>query len=162
MSNRHLARSIVMQVLYQWDFKGKPTAAMPAIITQQSEEFGKGLSLENGQFIHDTIDGVVSHIEEIDTAIATYAPKWPIEQMTLIDRNILRLGVYELMFGKGIPGKVAINEAIEMAKSFGGQSSGRFVNGILGAMYEGMPKRTDEPNEPEETEDAFTGEPLAL
>ncbi len=143
-----------MQVLYQWDFKGRPTAALPAIANQQIEEFGKGLSEENHQFVHDTAAGVVSHIEDIDQAIVKFAPKWPMEQMTYIDRNILRLGVYELLFVNSVPGKVAINEAIEMAKTFGGQSSGRFVNGILGAMYEVDPRKGKEseeiPDEPKE------------
>lgn len=134
MSNRHLARAIAMQVLYQWDFKGKPTAALPAIIEQTVEEFGVGLD-ENIEYISTTVNGVIDNLQQIDETIKQYAPKWPIEQMAIVDRNILRIGIYELHINKDIPNKVAINEAIEIAKSYGGQSSGKFVNGILGAIY---------------------------
>ena len=141
MSNRHLARSIVMQTLYQWDFKGKPTAGIPAIVEETIAEFGIGLDDENKKFIIETIDKVLDKLEEIDKKITEYAPKWPIDSMTLVDRNILRVGVYELYHNDQIPDKVAINEAIEVAKSFGGQSSGKFVNGILGAMDNDIAKQ---------------------
>ena len=134
MSNRHLARSIVMQVLYQWDFKGKPTAAIPAIIEQNFSEFGAGV-LENKKYVEETVLGITDNIDEIDAEIAAYAPKWPLDQMMFVDRNILRIGVYEMKFATDIPAKVAIDEAIELAKTYGGTSSGKFVNGILGAMY---------------------------
>ena len=135
MSKRHLARSIVMQSLYQWDFRGNPTAAIPAIIDQNMKEFGIGLE-DTKEFVETTVDGVIKHQKEIDIKLADFAPHWPLEQMTLIDRNILRLGVFELEFNnEEIPPKVAINEAIELAKTYGGPSSGKFVNEILGAMY---------------------------
>lgn len=138
MSKRHLARSIVMQTLYQWDFRGNPTSDIPAIIDQNMEEFGLGLE-DTKDFIKKTVDGVVENQKEIDEDMVKYAPHWPLDQMTLIDRNILRLGIYELKFNnKEIPPKVAINEAIELAKTYGGPSSGKFVNGILGAMYKKM------------------------
>lgn len=134
MSHRHLARSIVMQCLYQWDFKGKPIGVVPAMVIQLMAEFGAGVE-ENAAYVQETVDGVLTHLDEIDKKIIHYAPNWPMEQMNLIDRNILRIGVFELYFTTAIPHKVAINEAIELAKSYGGQSSGKFVNGILGAMY---------------------------
>lgn len=137
MSNRHLARSIVMQALYQWDFRNKPSAALPAIIEQTLHEFGVGLS-ENVEYVTSTVDGVIDNLKKIDAQITKYAPKWPIDQMALVDRNVLRTGVYELTINKEIPAKVAINEAIEIAKTYGGPSSGKFVNGILGAMYNDM------------------------
>lgn len=140
MSNRHLARSIAMQVLYQWDFKGHPTAAIPAIIEQQIAEFGAGLD-ENVAFVRETVDGVIEHKEEIDKKIAVYAPKWPIEQMTIVDRNVLRIGVFEMYWSKTVPAKVAINEAIEIAKTYGGSASGKFVNGVLGAMYNDLSQK---------------------
>lgn len=152
MSHRHLARSIIMQVLYQWDFRGKPTAALPAIIEQNMEEFGNGLE-SNVEYVQETVQGVVDHIPEIDELIVKYAPHWPIDQMSLVDRNILRIGVYELHFVENIPNRVAINEAIELAKNFGGPSSGKFVNGILGAMYNEMPKE-EEPIEQKVNEEA--------
>ncbi len=139
MSHRHLARSIAMQSLYQWDFKGKPTAAMPAIMAEQIGEFGVGLEKEES-YIEHTVHGVLDHLEEINEKIVNHAPDWPLEQMAIVDRNILRIGVYELYFNEDIPAKVAINEAIEIAKSYGGPSSGKFVNGILGAMYKEIEK----------------------
>lgn len=134
MAKRHLAREIVMQSLYQWDFRERPTGVLPAIIEQNIAEFGSGIE-DTKEFIEKTVDGVIDHIDEVDTLIKEYATNWPMEQMTLVDRNILRLGVYEMKYNEEIPPKVAINEAIELAKAYGGPSSGKFVNGILGAMY---------------------------
>ncbi len=134
MSNRHIARSIAMQALYEWDFRNKPTAVLPAIVEHDLEEFGTGL--KDKEFSKEIVDGVIINLEEIDKTISHYAPAWPIEQITVIDRSILRIGIYELKFCKdNIPPKVAINEAIELAKSFGGPSSGKFVNGVLGSIY---------------------------
>ena len=143
MSNRHLARSIVMQTLYQWDFREKPTAAIPAIVSQNMVEFGVGLENEE-EYIKNTVDGVLKNIKKIDKIIIKYAPNWPFEQMALVDRNILRIGVYELKINDQIPAKVAINEAIEIAKTYGGQSSGKFVNGILGSIYNDLQKKRKE------------------
>jgi len=139
MSSRHLARSIAMQSLFEWDFRGQPTAALPAIIKHNLKEFGPGL--EEKEFSKTTMEGVVKNLSEIDELIAHYAPEWPIEQITIVDRNILRIGTYELKYNDEIPEKVAINEAIELAKSFGGPSSGKFVNGVLGAMYKDIQKK---------------------
>jgi len=139
MSSRHIARSIVMQCLYQWDFRGQPTAVLPAIIDQNLVEFGAGLENER-DFVKKTIEGIIDHLPEIDQILSQYATNWPIEAITLVDRNILRIGVYELKFNQEIPAKVAINEAIEIAKSYGGQSSGKFVNGVLGAIYNDLEK----------------------
>ena len=143
MSKRHLARSIIVQSLYQWDFRGRPDAAVPAIIEQNMAEFGAGAE-DSLPFITATVDGILEHQDEIDAAIVNYAPKWPMAQMSLIDRNVLRLGVYELHHSKEVPPKVAINEAIELAKTYGGASSGKFVNGILGSMYNDLVKKTEE------------------
>lgn len=140
MSNRHLARSIAMQTLYQWDFKGQPTNNLPIILKQNIEEFGAGLEGDS-EFIKETVDGVINRVKEIDEIISQYATNWPLEQITIIDRNILRIGVYELKFNnEKIPAKVAINEAIEIAKSYGGQASGKFVNGVLGAIFNDLQK----------------------
>jgi len=126
-----------MQCLYQWDFREKPSSALPAIVDQMTKEFGIGLD-ENKKYILETVVSTVDHIDEIDKIISKYTINWPINQITLIDRAILRIGVYELKFNKEIPAKVAINEAIEIAKSYGGPSSGKFVNGILGALFNEM------------------------
>ncbi len=134
MSNRHLARSIVMQILYQWDFRDKPMEDLPTIIEQQLDEFGVGLDKDK-EYVKETVDAVISNLEDIDKFIEKYATNWPLEQIAIVDRNILRVGVYEMKFNDAIPAKVAINEAIEVAKNYGGPTSGKFVNGILGAMY---------------------------
>lgn len=136
MSNRHLARSIAMQSLYQWDFHGQPQNELDKIIARNLQEFAPGL--EDGGFTRELIKKVIEKLKEIDQIIIKHAPEWPIEQITLVDRNILRIGVEELVFDESIPSKVAINEAIELAKTFGGESSGRFVNGVLGAIYKEM------------------------
>lgn len=136
MSNRHLARSIAMQALFEWDFKGQPDDVLPAIMDRDLKEFGPGL--DETEFAKEIIKEVKEHMSEIDGVITKYAPQWPIDQITIIDRNVLRIGIYELKFNKQVPPKVAINEAIELAKNFGGPSSGRFVNGVLGAIYKDL------------------------
>ena len=122
------------------------------MIKRNMEEYVE--DLEDQQFVKDLVNGVVLHIQEVDDVITKYAPEWPINQITIVDRNILRIGVYELLFAESIPSKVAINEAIEIAKTFGGESSGRFVNGVLGALYRertaaGLVKSIDTENKKE-------------
>lgn len=136
MASRHLARSIVMQSLFEWDFNGKKTEILPEIVERNKKEFGPGLD-EEYPFIDRLIKETIENLPAIDTIIEKAAPEWPIEQITSVDRAVLRLGLYELIFGsrEEVPPKVAINEAIELAKSFGGESSGKFVNGVLGTVY---------------------------
>jgi len=138
MANRHLARSIALQSLFEWDFRGNPTGVLPAIVEHNLKEFAPGL--EENEFTVALVDEAINHLKEIDETISRYAPSWPIGQITIVDRNILRLGVLELKILKDVPPKVAINEAIELAKSFGGASSGKFVNGVLGSMYNDIMK----------------------
>src|SRR5258708_2973744 len=117
-----------MQSLYEWDFKGRDDAKLPDILEHTIKEFGTGL--DEPEFIISLVRGTIDHIVEIDAIIVKAAPQWPIEQIAMVDRNVLRLGLYELMWGDraAVPPKVAINEAIELAKSFGGDASGRFIN----------------------------------
>lgn len=136
MSNRHLARTIAMQSLYQWDFNGKPSGRVSDIIAANLQEFAP--DFDDKGFVQELVENVTKNQPKIDAIITKYAPDWPIEQITNVDRNILRIGVQELKFEETIPSKVAINEAIELAKTFGGESSGRFVNGVLGAIYKDM------------------------
>lgn len=140
MSSRHLSRSIAMQSLYEWDFGGRKSEALPKILARNIKEFGPGL--KDPAFVTSLCEGVVSHLSKIDQIIMKAAPEWPLEQIALIDRNILRLGLYELLYAKKeeVPPKVAINEAIELAKGFGGETSGRFVNGVLGTVYKEIEK----------------------
>ncbi|MBI5405376.1 MAG: transcription antitermination factor NusB [Candidatus Kerfeldbacteria bacterium] len=135
MSNRHLARTVAMQTLYEWDFNDRKQD-LEQLSKNNLKEFAPDFN--DGGFSERVVKGIKEHQDEIDQVIQHYAPEWPIAQITIVDRNILRIGVYELKFTNDIPPKVAINEAIELAKSFGGESSGRFVNGVLGAVFKDM------------------------
>ncbi len=145
MANRHLSRSIAMQCLYEWDFNGKKSAGLEHIIDKNIKEFGPGM--DDTAFVISLVKNTIENVGQIDPLIEKCAPEWPLEQVTVVDRNILRLGIQELLFGnyEEVPPKVAINEAIELAKSFGGESSGRFVNGVLGTIYRelGEPMKND-------------------
>ncbi len=139
MGNRHLGRTLALQTLYEWDFNQTDQAKLTQIIQRNVEEFAP--SYDDVDFVQALINGVVEKQKEIDSLITKYAPEWPLPKITTVDRNVLRIGVYELKNIKDIPPKVAINEAIELAKSYGGESSGKFVNGVLGSIYNDM---TDE------------------
>ena len=135
MANRHLSRSIVLQTLFEWDFKGHPVEGVDEMLERNEGEFAPGN--EDLIFMKKILGYVLQKREIIDQIIAKAAPEWPIEKINAVDRNILRMGLGELLFGdhNEVPPKVAINEAIELAKTFGGDSSSRFVNGVLGAVY---------------------------
>ncbi|MCX6760701.1 MAG: transcription antitermination factor NusB [Candidatus Nealsonbacteria bacterium] len=149
MASRHLSRSIAMQSLYEWDFSDKKFD-LEKIVEKNIKEFGPGL--EDTGFVWQLISGVLKYISKIDKIIEKVAPEWPINQITIVDRNILRIGLYELLFGnkKEVPSKVAINESIELAKSFGGESSGKFINGVLGTVYKEIEVREKKKKEAEE------------
>lgn len=138
MANRHLARSVVMQTLFEWDFLKRGSAEAHVALKRNIEEFAAGIS--DTTFMEDLLDLVIEKQPELDQIIEKAAPDWPIEKISVIDRNILRIGLAELLFANSeeVPPKVAINEAIELAKSFGGETSGKFVNGVLGAVYKEM------------------------
>lgn len=147
MGNRHLSRSIVMQSLFEWDFSGKNTKELDEIIVRNIKEFAPDDN--DNEFIRNLARGVIKNLSKLDDIITKAAPEWPIEKIAVVDRNILRIGLYELLFSsrKEVPPKVAINESIELAKGFGGESSGRFVNGVLGSVY----KELGEPGKEETT-----------
>ncbi len=134
MATRHLARSIILQSLYEWDFSGKE-GDLVSIAQRNLDEFGPGIN--EPDFFWKIIKGVVEHLSDIDDIIAKSATEWPLDQITIIDRNVLRVGVYELLYADHgeVPYKVAINEAIELAKNYGGINSGKFINGVLGTVY---------------------------
>jgi N utilization substance protein B len=143
MANRHLSRSVVLQTLFEWDFRtgtisgnepGSDSYAMDTL-ERNATEFAPAAG--DLPFMQDTLKGVLSRKQDLDMVIEKAAPEWPIDRIAPVDRNVLRLGLYELLFSdrEKVPAKVAINEAIELAKSFGGENSGRFVNGVLGAVY---------------------------
>ncbi len=139
MSNRHLARTIAMQSLFLWDFNGSAGKDLKQTVKKVFKDFAP--AFDDHGFVQDVIKGVTVNQESIDAYITKYATEWPLEQITIVDRNILRIGVYELVFNSDIPAKVAINEAIEIAKTFGSESSGKFVNGVLGAIYKDILKK---------------------
>jgi N utilization substance protein B len=135
MANRHLSRSIVLQTLFEWDFAVSKDADLEDMLDRNISEFGPGLN--DSDFMNSLFFGVVKKKVIIDEIIEKAAPDWPIEKISMVDRNIIRIGLYELLFGdrEQVPPKVAINEAIELAKSFGGENSGKFINGVLGGVY---------------------------
>jgi len=136
MASRHIARSIAMQTLFEWDFWGKDNKKLDFFRERNVQEFGAGIE-EEYDFIKRLVNDTAKHIDKIDAIIEKTAPEWPINQVNLVDRNVLRIGIYELLWSdrEEVPPKVAINEAIELAKGYGGDSSGRFVNGVMGTIY---------------------------
>ncbi len=135
MANRHLSRSIVLQSLFEWDLNALEKKAVHDVLERNVNEFAPNKT--DVPFMAKLLDGVMAKQSELDLVIEKAAPEWPIDRISPVDRNILRLGLYELLFSdrKEVPAKVAINEAIELAKQFGGDNSSRFVNGVLGAVY---------------------------
>lgn len=130
MATRHLARTIVLQSLYEWDFY-EHQKDLTDILDRNMKEFGPGI--DEPDFVWRIAKGVIENIKEIDEIIKRVAPEWPINQIAIVDRNVLRIGLYELLHAdrNEVPPKVAINEAIEIAKTYGSEASPAFVNGIL-------------------------------
>lgn len=149
MANRHLSRSIVLQSLFEWDFTGHTQTDVDELLERNIEEFAPGLN--DTTFMAGLLKNVLAKQTELDLIIEKAAPAWPIDRISVVDRNVLRIGLYELLFGERteVPPKVAINESIELAKTFGGENSGKFVNGVLGAVYKeiGEPGK-DETSQP--------------
>jgi N utilization substance protein B len=132
---RRKARSVALQALYEIDsVQHGPEEALKHL---QAEA---GLSEENIGFARELVEGVVKYKEKLDAQIHRYASAWPIAQIAIIDRNILRLAIFEILLDNKIPVKVAINEAVELAKSFGSDSSSKFINGVLGAVSANIKK----------------------
>lgn len=147
MANRHLSRSIVLQSLFEWDLNGIDKKEVAEVLQRNVSEFAPNKT--DAPFMEKLLDGILQKQGELDMVIEKAAPEWPIDRISPVDRNILRLGLYELLFSdrSEVPAKVAINEAIELAKQFGGENSSRFVNGVLGAVY----KEIGEPGKEEQS-----------
>jgi len=126
---RRKARALALQALYEIDSVGHEAGE---VVTRLLAN--EALSEENAAFTRELVSGVIHNKETIDQNIRRFAPAWPIEQIPVIDRNILRLAIFELLFDNKVPVKVAINEAVELAKRFGSDSSPKFVNGVLGSV----------------------------
>ncbi len=138
MANRHLARSTVLQTLFEWDFASKTEKDALEILDRDIAEFAPGIG--DSGFVKELLKTILSKQKDLDTIISKAAPDWPLDKISIIDRNVLRIGLAELLFANPdeVPAKVAINESIELAKTFGGENSGKFVNGVLGSVYKEM------------------------
>lgn len=141
--NRHLSRVIIMQTLYEWDFR--PKADLDSIKLRNIDNYKEDADEE---FINNSITNVLKNLKVIDDYIVKSAPEWPIEQISAIDKTILRLAISEIFYSKDIPPKVAINEAVELGKTFGGQNSSKFINGVLGTVYRQSPRYNPKDDEP--------------
>lgn len=152
MSSRHLARSIVFQSIFEWDFRNYSKEEALLSLERNGQEFGEG-NFEK-IFSEILLKGVINKKEDLDNIITKAAPDWPMEKISIIDRNILRMGLYELLFSdrKEVPAKVAINEAIELAKIYSGEKGGGFINGVLGTIYKelGEPGKEEISKKPKE------------
>ena len=160
MANRHLSRSIVLQTLFEWDFNTlKTNEAVEALFRNVTEFADNSADIE---FMKSLFSGVIAKVDDLNTIINKAAPEWPIDKISTVDRNVLRIGLYELLFSdRGeVPPKVAINEAIELAKTFGGENSGKFVNGVLGAVYKEIGEPGKDQGIPRKKEVSFDEMPI--
>jgi len=136
-SNRHLGRIVALQTLYEYEFRIQSedkTANVDDILSHNLQRYES--AIEDKSFVETLVKGVLNEQTDLDLKIQPIAPDWPIDQIARIDRNILRIGLYELLFQADlIPPKVAINEAVELAKAFGSDNSSKFINGVLGTAY---------------------------
>ncbi len=126
---RRKARGTALQALYEIDSAGHETEAVLSRFLDEED-----ISEENKAFIHELVNKVIQNREQIDHTIRRFAPAWPVEQLPVVDRNILRLAISEILFDNKVSVKVAINEAVELAKKFGSDSSPKFINGVLGSV----------------------------
>lgn len=136
-SNRHLGRIVALQTLYEYEFRmgsEDKTTDIDEILGRNLERYET--AIEDKQFVEDIVNGVIANLADLDAKIQPIAPDWPVEQIARIDRTILRMGLYELLhLANVVPPKVAINEAVELAKAFGSDNSSKFINGVLGTAY---------------------------
>lgn len=134
-SNRHLGRIIILQSLFEHDFRSllDENYELKQVIERNLDQYAK--SVDDRKFVEKIISEVVAKSDELDDIIRPLAPEWPIEQIARIDRLILRMSIYELTYFKETPPKVVINEAVELAKQFGGDNSSKFINGVLGSAF---------------------------
>lgn len=135
-SNRHLGRIIALQTLYEQEFRrdaGDAAADVGEILSRNIQRYKA--YVDDQAFIKRLVLGVAKVSQELDATLQPLAPEWPVDQIARMDRTILHIGLWELQNGQDVPPKVVINEAVELAKAFGGDNSSRFVNGVLGTYY---------------------------
>lgn len=135
--SRRLARETALQVLFQRDLTKEPLITAQEV-QRWAEEFE--VPEPSRAFAQQLVDGTIEHLAEIDQKIASFAQDWAINRMAKVDRNVMRLATYEVLFCSDIPGRVSLNEAIELAKRFGGEESAKFVNGILDRIVDSVTK----------------------
>jgi N utilization substance protein B len=148
-ANRHLGRIVTLQTLYEQDFRREvndPGLNLEDVLARNIARYEE--TIEDKAFIENLVRGVSGKETELDDIIRPVAPEWPIEQIARMDRIILRMGVYELMFEEGVPPKVVINEAVELAKAFGGDNSSKFINGVLGTVLRNQEEKTAKTKKP--------------
>lgn len=159
-SNRHLGRIISLQSLYEYEFRekaGDTEADLDTIIAKNIEPYDKALG--DTEFVYNLTKGVAERFDELDKDLKPLAPEWPISSIAAIDRNVLRMGLYELKFcGDSVPPKVAINEAVELAKAFGSDNSSRFINGVLGTAFRQIDPEAATKDNNEQPKDEPSGE----
>lgn len=134
-SNRHLGRIVALQTLYEQDFRQELDDGafnLDEVLIRNIDRYQE--TIDDKDFIKDLVGGVHKHQSELDDLIRPVAPEWPIDQIARMDRIILRIGTFELTYSRGVPPKVVINEAVELAKAFGGENSSKFINGVLGTL----------------------------
>ncbi len=132
-SNRHLGRIIALQTLFEQEFRNAANDKhfnLEEVLERNIARYKA--TVDDTDFIKRLVLGVQKRLPELDTILQPIAPEWPIDQIARMDRVILRMGMYELLYEKDVPPKVVINEAVELAKSFGNENSSKFVNGVLG------------------------------
>ncbi len=147
-SNRHLGRIVALQSLYEYEFRRQSNDEnldLNEVLSRNIERYKE--SIEDKTFVQELVDGVLNHQEELDAKLQPMAPGWPLDQIARIDRNVLRIGLYELLYKGGtVPPKVVINEAVELAKAFGSDNSSKFINGVLGTAYRTLVEAEDKPD----------------
>jgi N utilization substance protein B len=132
-SNRHLGRIVALQTLYEYDFRIDCNDTSPSIDEILERNLARySETIDDKEFISAVVAGVMDNQVKLDDILQPLAPEWPLSQIAKIDRVILRIGLYELEFENDVPPKVVINEAVELAKSFGSDNSSKFINGVLG------------------------------
>lgn len=154
-SNRHLGRIVALQTLYEQDFRreaGDVEFDLTAVLKRNITRYES--TVDDVEFIEALVQGVAAHESALDDILRPLAPEWPIEQIARMDRVVLRMGLYELEYGIDVPPKVVINEAVELAKAFGGDNSSKFVNGVLGTALKNKTGESSEPSPQTEVEEA--------
>lgn len=145
-SNRHLGRIVALQTLYEYEFRRQSEDAaldLNEVLTRNIERYNE--SIDDKDFVKNLVDGVLEHQEGLDAKLQPMAPGWPLDQIARIDRNVLRIGLYELLYkADSVPPKVVINEAVELAKAFGSDNSSKFINGVLGTAFRTLVEAGDQ------------------